>query len=194
MIDELQLMCNQCHDPSEPLLLSRRDLLAAVAAAAALQLAPKTYAATPRALAFYHTHTGERLSVTYVENGVPIPEALAEISHFLRDFRTGDVHPVDPHLLDVLYALRTRAGDRGTYEIISAYRSPRTNEMLRSRNGKSGVAKRSLHMEGKAIDVRLTGVRTIRLRREALALHAGGVGYYAESDFVHVDTGRVRQW
>jgi uncharacterized protein YcbK (DUF882 family) len=133
------------------------------------------------------------LRVTYVENGVPVPEALAEISRFLRDFRTGDVHPIDPDLLDALYALRTRAGDRGTYEIISAYRSPRTNEMLRNSGG-GGVAKRSLHMEGKAIDVRLTGVRTSRLREEALALHVGGVGYYPDSDFVHVDTGRVRQW
>ena len=131
--------------------------------------------------------------MTYAENGAHIPEALDEISHFLRDFRTGDVHPVDPGLLDVLHHLRERAGGRGTFEIISAYRSPRTNEMLR-RTGGGGVAKRSLHMEGKAIDVRLTSVRTKRLREEALAMSAGGVGFYPDSDFVHVDTGRVRQW
>jgi uncharacterized protein YcbK (DUF882 family) len=187
-------MCNHSDDPSNPCLLSRRALLAAAVAAAGLQFALKAHAATPRSLAFYHTHTGERLRVTYIENGAPVPEALDEISHFLRDFRTGDVHPIDPALLDVLYALRTRAGDRGTYEIISGYRSPRTNNMLRGRSSDSGVAKRSLHMEGKAIDVRLTGVRTSRLRQEALALHRGGVGYYPDSDFVHVDTGRVRQW
>lgn len=194
LFGELQLMCNQSHDPSNPRCLSRRELLAGLVAAAGLQFALEAGAATPRTLAFYHTHTGERLRVTYAENGLPIPEALAEINHFLRDFRTGDVHSIDPALLDVLYALRAHAGDRGTYEIISAYRSPKTNEMLRSRSSSSGVAKRSLHMEGKAIDVRLTGVRTNRLRREALALHAGGVGYYPDSDFVHVDTGRVRQW
>jgi uncharacterized protein YcbK (DUF882 family) len=193
LLEELQLMCNHTHGRSNPLLLSRRKLLAAVVATAGLHFAPRARAATPRTLAFYHTHTGERLRVTYVENGVPVPEALAEISRFLRDFRTGDVHPIDPELLDALYALRSRAGDRGTYEIISGYRSPRTNEMLRN-NGGGGVAKRSLHMEGKAIDVRLTGVRTSRLREEALALHVGGVGYYPDSDFVHVDTGRVRQW
>jgi uncharacterized protein YcbK (DUF882 family) len=187
-------MCNHSVDPSGPRLLSRRALLAAAVATAGLQFAPRANAATPRTLAFYHTHTGERLRVTYVDNGVRIPEALAEINHFLRDFRTGDIHPIDPALLDVLYALRARAGDRGTYEIISGYRSPRTNEMLRNGGDDSGVAKRSLHMEGKALDVRLTGVRTSRLRQEALALHRGGVGYYRDSDFVHVDTGRVRQW
>ena len=185
-------MCNQPHIPSDRRLLSRRQLLAAIVTTAGLQFTPKASAAAPRTLAFYHTHTKERLRVTYAENGVRIPKALTQISYFLRDFRTGDVHAIDPMLLDLLYALRARVGGTGTYEIISAYRSPRTNEMLRSRS--SGVAKRSLHMEGKAIDVRLTGVRTSRLREEALALHLGGVGYYANSDFVHVDTGRVRQW
>ena len=185
-------MCNQPHVPSNRLLLSRRQLLAAVVATAGLQFTPKANAAAPRALAFYHTHTKERLRVTYAANGMHIPKALAQINYFLRDFRTGDVHTIDPTLLDLLYALRARVGGKGTYEIISGYRSPRTNEMLRSRS--SGVAKRSLHMEGKAIDVRLTGVRTSRLREEALALHLGGVGYYPNSDFVHVDTGRVRKW
>ena len=187
-------MCHCSDESSNPPLPSRRALLAAAVAAVGLPFAGKARAQTARTLAFYHTHTGERLRVTYVHNGAPIPEALAEISHFLRDFRTGDSHPIDPALLDVLYALRARAGDRGTFEIISAYRSPQTNEMLRGRSADSGVAKRSLHMEGKAIDVRLTGVRTSHLRQEALALHRGGVGYYPDSDFVHVDTGRVRQW
>lgn len=149
-------------------------------------------ASEPRALAFYHTHTGERLRVTYAANGAHIPAALDEINHFLRDFRTGDVHPIDPLLLDVLHALRRRAGGSGTYEIISAYRSPRTNEMLRQAS--DGVAQRSLHMDGKAMDVRLTGVRIARLRDEAAALEAGGVGFYPDSQFIHVDTGRVRKW
>lgn len=189
-------MCNHCHDLSNPRVIGRRALLAGAAAAAGLALAHRAAASVapePRSLAFYHTHTRERLRLTYAENGAHIPEALEEISHFLRDFRTGDVHPIDPDLLDSLYSLRARAGSRGAYEIISGYRSPRTNEMLRTARG-GGVAKRSLHMEGKAIDVRLTGVRTARLRQEALSMQSGGVGFYPDSDFVHVDTGRVRQW
>jgi len=157
-----------------------------------LLFAPASRASGPRALAFYHTHTGERLRVTYAADGRYLPEALAEINRFLRDFRTGDVHPIDPQLLDILYELRRRAGGRGTYEIISAYRSPQTNEMLRARS--DGVATRSLHMEGRAMDVRLVGAPLDRLRDEALALEAGGVGYYPESEFIHVDTGRVRRW
>jgi len=167
-------------------------LASGAAAIAGLLLAPASRATEPRALAFYHTHTGERLRVTYAANGTYLPEALDEINHFLRDFRTGDVYRMDPQLLDILYELRRRAGGRGTFEIISAYRSPQTNEMLRSRS--DGVAKRSLHMEGKAMDVRLVGARLDRLRDEALALAVGGVGYYPESEFIHVDTGRVRRW
>lgn len=186
-------MCKSCHDLPAGYVIDRRTLLAGAVASAGLALARPARAAESRALALYHTHTGERLRVTYAENGAHIPEALDEISHFLRDFRTGEAHPIDPDLLDVLHRLRTRTSGRGPYEIISAYRSPRTNEMLR-RTGGGGVAKRSLHMEGKAIDVRLTGVRTARLREEALAMQAGGVGFYPDSDFVHVDTGRVRRW
>lgn len=159
---------------------------------AGLLFAPASRATEPRALALYHTHTGERLRVTYAANGSYLPEALEEIDHFLRDFRTGDVHRIDPRLLDILHELRRRAGERGTYEIISAYRSPQTNEMLRARS--DGVATRSLHMEGRAMDVRLVGAPLDRLRDEALALEAGGVGYYPASEFIHVDTGRVRRW
>jgi len=186
-------MCYLCDDSFDTPVITRRALLAVGASAAALGLAPSALANEARTLDLYHTHTRERLSVTYAENGRPIPDALEEISRFLADFRTGDVHPIDPRLLDALHRLRLRAGGKGVFEIISAYRSPKTNEMLRSTGG-GGVAKRSLHMEGKAIDVRLRGVRTARLRAEALALGAGGVGYYPESDFVHVDTGRLRQW
>jgi uncharacterized protein YcbK (DUF882 family) len=102
------------------------------------------------------------------------------------------MHPIDPALLETLHELQRKTGARGPYEIISAYRSPQTNEMLRARS--NGVAQGSLHMEGRAIDVRLRGVATVRLREAALKLQAGGVGYYPESDFVHVDTGRVRFW
>ena len=186
-------MCQMCEKLEDQPALGRRGFVAgAIAAAAAITVPQVAFARQERTLSFYHTHTGERLRLTYAEQGQHIPEALDEITHFLRDFRTGDRHPVDPSLLDVLHQLRVQAGDRGTYEIISAFRSPRTNEMLRNKS--NGVAQRSLHMEGRAIDVRLRGVPTASLRDMALKLKAGGVGYYARSDFIHVDTGRVRFW
>lgn len=188
-------MCDLPDVNDRPRMPSRRAWLkrAAAAAATASLLARAAHAGEPRTLALYHTHTGQRLSVTYAADGRLIPAALEEINAFLGDFRSGRVHPIDPQLLDALHALHQRAGGRGRFEIISAYRSPETNEMLR-RTGGGGVAQRSLHMEGRAIDVRLTGVATSRLREEALALGVGGVGYYPDENFVHVDTGRVRQW
>lgn len=144
-----------------------------------------------RQLSFHHTHTDERLSIVYRSAGRYVPSALARINWLLRDFRTGQVHPIDPRLLDILYALNTRCACT-TFEVISGYRSPATNAMLR-RTG-DGVARRSLHMEGRAIDVRLRNFETARLHAAALSLGQGGVGYYPESDFVHLDTGRVRTW
>ncbi|WP_332460900.1 YcbK family protein [Thauera sinica] len=122
---------------------------------------------------------------------LPSP-ALQRIDRLLRDFRTGEVQAMDPQLFDILHALRITLGG-GTFEIISAYRSPATNDMLRKTGG-GGVAKRSLHMDGRAIDVRLPGVPTTSLRDAAIGLGLGGVGYYPESDFVHIDTGAVRAW
>jgi len=145
-----------------------------------------------RSLSFYHTHTAEELSVTYYSNGAYDNEALAELNHFLRDFRTRDVIEMDPAVLDILFDIQEDSGSTGVYQIISAYRSPATNEMLRSSS--SGVAKNSQHLLGKAMDVRLTDLDTAKLRDVAISLERGGVGYYRESDFVHVDTGRVRQW
>jgi uncharacterized protein YcbK (DUF882 family) len=145
-----------------------------------------------RNLAFYHTHTRECLEITYCRKGKYDPKALHQINRYLRDFRTGEVHPVDPEILDILWQVQQDIGCDSTYEIISGYRSPKTNEKLRHRSG--GVAKRSLHMQGKALDIRLTGRKTRVVRDCAIALEAGGVGYYAKSDFVHVDTGRVRTW
>ena len=145
-----------------------------------------------RQLDFYHTHTGENLSVIYHDGKNYNPAALDQINEFLGDFRNGTVHSIDPATLDILFKLRTELGSKEAFEIISAYRSPETNTMLR-KQGRS-VAKRSLHMEGKAIDVRLRGVDTTLLRDAALRLQLGGVGYYRESDFVHVDSGRVRTW
>lgn len=145
-----------------------------------------------RQLSFYHTHTSEKLSVTYFSDGQYVASSLAELNHFLRDFRTGDVTEMDPGVFDILFEIQRASGSTGTFEIISAYRSPATNEMLRSKSG--GVAKNSQHLLGTAIDVRLTDLDTAELRDVALELQRGGVGYYHESDFVHVDTGRVRQW
>ena len=145
-----------------------------------------------RRLSFYHTHTGERLDVAYARGGEHVASGLTEINHFLSDFRTGDVTVIDPELLDLIYDLRESLGSSGTYEVISAYRSPKTNEMLRDKS--SGVAKNSQHLLGKAIDVRLDDVDTASLRDAAIKLQRGGVGYYEQSNFVHVDTGNVRRW
>ena len=145
-----------------------------------------------RELQFFHTHTGERLHVVYKWRNEYVPDALKEINEFLSDFRTGDVAEIDPQLLDLIYDIRTKLGGDGTYEVISAYRSPATNDMLRRRSG--SVAKNSQHLLGKAIDVRLTDVELSKLRDTALAMQRGGVGFYASSNFVHIDTGRVRRW
>jgi uncharacterized protein YcbK (DUF882 family) len=148
--------------------------------------------AEDRTLSFVHTHTSQRLTVTYYQDGDYVPAALDELNQFLFDFRTGEAIEMDPALFDFLHALQQATSSSGTFEVISAYRTPQTNEMLRRRN--SGVAKRSQHLMGKAIDVRLSDVDTAELRRAALAMKRGGVGYYPRSDFIHIDTARVRSW
>lgn len=174
----------------------RRRLLATAAAALcapALLLPSRARAReAPRRLAFVHLHTGETLSTVYAEGDVYVPEALAAIDRLLRDHRTGDIHPIDPKLLDQLAALSARTGASRPYEVICGYRCPATNAMLHERG--HGVAKASLHLAGRAIDVRLSAIPLMRLRDAALAMEAGGVGYYPWSNFVHLDTGRVRRW
>ena len=145
-----------------------------------------------RTLSFYHTHTGEKLKLSYFEDGQYHAEALTELNHFLRDHRTGEVHPIELQLIDILYAIGNATESQGTFEIISAYRSAKTNKALRAQG--RGVAKRSLHMQGRALDIRLTDVRTTDLQKAALAMKAGGVGFYPQSNFIHIDTGRVRFW
>jgi uncharacterized protein YcbK (DUF882 family) len=145
-------------------------------------------------LSFLHTHTGERISVVFWRNGKYVNESLDRINRFLRDFRTKDQVEMDPELLELLYEIHRKTGSREPFEVISAYRSPRTNEMLRGRSADSGVAKKSQHLLGKAIDVRLRDVPIATLRKVAYDLHRGGVGYYEKSNFVHVDTGRFRTW
>jgi uncharacterized protein YcbK (DUF882 family) len=174
----------------------RRDLLVnAFTGLAGLSTLGRTAvvsAADSRPLAFYNLHTDEKLKVVYSEHGTTVPGALEEINHFLRDFRTGEQHPIDVQLLDALSAVYDLFERRGNFEVISGYRSPRTNAALRQVG--SGVAKDSLHLYGRAIDVRLTSVATDKLRDAALALRQGGVGYYPKSNFVHIDTGAVRSW
>jgi len=146
-----------------------------------------------RRLRLYHTHTGEEIDLVYWRNGAYDPDALHRLDHFLRDHRSGEVHEIDRELLDLVVELAARVDNPdGVFEIISGYRSPHTNEELRQAGG--GVARRSQHMLGKAIDLRLRGSDTKSLQEAALAMQRGGVGYYRDSDFVHVDTGRVRRW
>jgi uncharacterized protein YcbK (DUF882 family) len=146
----------------------------------------------PRALAFQNLHTGEKLSTVYWADGRYLPDALRHINWLLRDFRTDDIHPIDPALLDLLTDLHARLETREPFHVISGYRSPQTNTMLASLS--DGVAQASFHLQGQAIDVRVPGRRLQHVRAAALALRRGGVGYYPHSDFVHVDTGPVRRW
>lgn len=175
--------------------IGRRRFITTLAAAAPVLALPRAAWATTdptRRLRFAHTHTGETLSVEYAVGDQYDTAALGALNHYLRDFRTGEVHAIDPELLDLLHRLATLTGTNRPFQVISAYRSPATNAMLRSRSG--GVAGRSLHMQGMAIDIRLADVPLKTLRRAALTVGRGGVGYYPSPDFVHVDTGRVRQW
>ena len=175
---------------------SRRDFLRVGTGIAAAIMLPggiaRAASHTERTLSFYNTHTGEKLSTCYWAEGKYVAEGVRDINNILRDHRTGDVYDMDQSLLDLLYLLQTRVENKQTFQIISGYRSPKTNAML---SGKSnGVAKRSYHMQGKAIDIRLNGCDLKQLHKAALSLKAGGVGYYPSSDFIHVDVGRVRRW
>jgi uncharacterized protein YcbK (DUF882 family) len=144
-------------------------------------------------LLLYNTHTAERIDLVYRRGDQYIPGALAKLDYFLRDHRTGDVRHFDPRLYDILSALASSIGHPGgQIDIICGYRTTSTNESLRAHT--TGVAKNSLHIQAEAIDLRMPGVDTLQLRKAALALHRGGVGYYPHSGFIHIDVGRVRQW
>lgn len=144
-------------------------------------------------LRLFETHTNERIDVIYRRGGAYLSGALAQLDYFLRDHRTGDVRHFDPHLYDLLEELETAVGHPGAeIDVICGYRTPWSNNFLRTHT--VGVAKNSLHLQAEAIDIRIPGVDTSRVRQAALALHRGGVGYYPHSDFVHVDIGRIRQW
>lgn len=176
----------------------RRFLGAAVGSAAALgfpMIARATTFSTfsARELSLDHTHTRESIELIYAQGRQYIPEALIDLNHFLRDHYSGRVGQMDPGLYDIMHALRAQLKAKLPFHIISGYRAPETNEHLRNTRG-GGVARRSLHMDGKAVDLRMPGVPLKELRDAALELGRGGVGYYPGSDFVHVDTGKVRSW
>jgi len=183
-------------------LLHRRAFLGIGAAAAAATLIPGTaraataLARTPeRTLSFFNTHTGERLKTTYCSGGCYRPEALQELNHIMRDFRANATKPIDPRVFDLLHELGGTLETDQPFHIISGYRSPETNALLRERGGAAtGVASHSLHMVGQAIDIRVPGVKLDHLRDTAKSLKIGGVGFYPDLNFVHVDVGRVRYW
>ncbi len=179
--------------------MSRRDFLAAGAAITAAWLFPHEAVAgvlkdfsAERSLHFYNTHTDEKVKAVYWSQGTYVPQALVDINHILRDYRSGEMKEIDTSLLDLLFALQQKLESAGPFHIISGYRSPETNAFLRMTS--KGIAKNSLHTDGKAIDIRLPGYALKTLQRAALDLQMGGVGYYPASDFVHVDVGRVRYW
>lgn len=145
-----------------------------------------------RALSFDNLHTGEKLKVDYWTDGAYVPDALATVNHFLRDYRNNEVHAIEPKLLDLLSLLHGKLDSSASFQVISGYRSPATNAMLHAES--HGVAAKSLHMQGMAIDIRLADRALDVLHATARDLRLGGVGYYPASDFVHVDVGRVRYW
>jgi len=173
--------------------LSRRQFLRLGMLAAALPLpAFASREAAERRLGFLNLHTGEKLDLPYWIEDDYLPESLAEINRVLRDHRTGAVAAIDIQLLDLLDRVKAALGTAQPFQVISGYRSPASNSLLATNS--SGVARRSLHMEGKAIDIRIPGVPLADLRRAGLMLKGGGVGYYPGSNFVHLDVGRVRTW
>jgi uncharacterized protein YcbK (DUF882 family) len=173
--------------------LAAAGVLGTVGTRALAALPGPVKAAPPvRELGFLNLHTGERLRVPYWENGRYLSDALAEINHVLRDHRANVAHAIDTGLLDLLVRLQATVGNSRAFEVISGYRAPSSNELLRAHS--SGVARGSMHLQGKAIDIRLPGSDLLKLHRAAVSLKGGGVGLYRGSNFIHVDTGRVRYW
>jgi uncharacterized protein YcbK (DUF882 family) len=175
----------------------RRVLLGGALAGIAAGILPRgaradAQRADARRIAFLNLHTSEHLEIEYFRGGDYDAAALAKIEHVLRDFRTGGTHPIDPHLMDYLGEVAVNLGKEPRFSVISGYRSPETNAQLHERS--AGVAQHSLHMQGRAIDVRMAGIDCADLAAHALSLKRGGVGYYRASDFVHLDTGAFRTW
>ena len=187
----------RCPKTEKPFL--RREFLILCAMTSAAALNPSTAIAAVdrllnpgKKLSFYNLHTDEYLSIRYCRHGKYDPEALKKISYILRDHRTGDIKAIDSQLLDLLYTIGLKTKTNSPLHVISGYRSYATNSMLRQK--RNGIASKSLHMYGKAIDIRIPGYSTRRLRDVAIQVQGGGVGYYPKPDFVHVDVGRIRFW
>jgi uncharacterized protein YcbK (DUF882 family) len=179
-------------------ILHRRHFLLRSTGMAAAGLLPiargaKASVAAARDLAMAHTHTRERIAVVYAGAQGYLPDALSSLNHFLRDHYSGEVGEMDPRLYDLLHQVHRLLGARRPFEVISGFRAPATNAHLRHTRG-GGVAQNSLHVQGRAVDVRLPGVALADLRDAAVSLQAGGVGFYPAQQFVHIDTGRVRRW
>jgi uncharacterized protein YcbK (DUF882 family) len=173
--------------------MNRRQFLGLALSTAVTPAFAKKQNNQPRILSLRHLHTDEKIRVAYRVGDQYQRDGLQKLNRFLRDYRTGDVTVIDPKLFDLLYDIQRRVGNPdGTFEIFSAYRSAQTNASLRKVSRK--VARRSLHMSGKALDIRLESTSTRKVRDSAIALQRGGVGFYPKSDFVHVDTGDVRRW
>lgn len=169
-----------------------KSLLATAATLTTLPAWSKTQHVQVRTLALKNLHTGESLRANYWAGGEYLSEEMQQVDHVLRDHRSGESHPMDPKLIDTLYVIQQLVGVDGPYHVISGYRSPASNAQLRASS--SGVARNSFHMQGRAIDICLPGCELKHLRDAALSLRAGGVGYYPGSNFIHVDTGKVRHW
>ena len=173
--------------------MNRRDFLKAGAALSASLILPGSLGAAQyeKTLKLYHRHTGEWINATFWIDGEYIYEVLESLDYFLRDYRTDEIHKIDTRLIEYLYNIQ-RLVDFKELHIVSAYRSPRTNSLLRKHS--RGVAKNSFHTKGMAADITVPGVRLSTIKYAALSLHRGGVGYYPRSHFIHVDTGTPRYW
>lgn len=178
-------------------MITRRTFLQGLVATGATIATPAVLARAiesgERRLSLYNLHTGETLNTTYWADGIYVEDELTAVNRLLRDHRSDEVNPIDRKLLDRLYTLQQQLDSESTYQVISGYRSPASNAKLQKLSN-GGVAKRSLHMQGRAIDIRLPGVELTHLRHAALKQKAGGVGFYERSNFVHLDTGRTRFW
>ncbi|MDB5392538.1 MAG: hypothetical protein JWM91_44 [Rhodospirillales bacterium] len=171
----------------------RAGLCLVAAMATPIPAFAKALATKPnRELSFVNLHTGERLKAEYVHNGAYVPSALRAISVLMRDHHNNKIHPIDPHLIDVAHMLHSRVRSNVSLNIVCGYRSPETNAMMHEIS--AGVAVHSMHIQGKAMDIRLPGTHLAALKKTALALDLGGVGYYPEDNFLHIDTGAKRHW
>lgn len=195
----LQRILENRTSDDDDIAMGRRRFIRQVACGSLLTLgtpiiaeAAKTRFPSHKTLILKHAHTGDKIKLTYFEKGHYVKSALQEVNLLCRDHHSGKIHPIDVGLLDQLYDLKQLLGINRPIQIVCGYRSPFTNAMLHEQH--SGVATNSLHMQGRAMDIRIEGYSTRQIRNAALALRQGGVGYYEKSDFIHLDTGKFRTW